>query len=294
VVEPSVQYAYSSSDRVALAGYTVIPTITIGLINLQEAKSNTFTGTLSIRYGLTNRWEIEVRAPYVYRNDQYVGLPLNTGTSTGAPQVGQAIGSHIGDIEATTRYQFNAGGSDTPYYVGSLRFKSRTGIDPFDVQNLQSGSFNGVVEQRTLPTGSGFYAIQAGLSTLLPADPAVLFGGVSYLYNFKRASVAENTDAGPVLLQNVAAGDIITLNLGVGLALSERTSISLGYEHSSVGATRIDGATSPGATRIELGTLALGVSYRRTNSTTVITTLGVGVTRDTPDISITLRVPTTL
>lgn len=291
VVEPSAQYSYSSSNRVALVGYTVIPAITIGLINVQEVKSNTVTLTASLRYGLTSRWEVEVRAPYVYRNDDVVALPLNTGSSTAAPLVNQAIGSDLGDAEVTTRYQFNDGGADRPYYIGSLRFKSRTGTDPFEVETEAATGFNDLALQQQLPTGSGFYGLQPGISVIMPADPVVLFGGGSYLYNFARNNVSENLDNARVYLGKVAAGDIITINFGVGLALSGRTSISLGYEQDSVGATRINGATVPGSSRVELGTLLLALSYRRSASSSFVVAVGVGATRDTPDITLTLRVP---
>ena len=65
VLEPSLQYAYSSSNRIALVGYTVIPAILIGVIDVREVKRNTFNATLTGRYGLTNRFEIEARVPYV-------------------------------------------------------------------------------------------------------------------------------------------------------------------------------------------------------------------------------------
>ena len=292
VLEPSAQYSYTSSNQVTLVGYTIIPAITVGLINVQEVKSNSATGTLTGRYGITNRWEVELRVPYVYRWESVVALPTNTGSSTSLPQVNSVSGSHLGDIEGTVRYQFTNGGVDEPYYVGSLRFKSRTGLDPFQVTTLENVSgFNGIALQSELPTGSGFYAVQPGLSVLLPSDPAVLFGGLSYLYNFKRDSVTENTNSGPVNLYDVVAGNIFTLNIGMGVALNSKASFSLGYEQDSLGPTVIDGTTLAGSTRIELATLLLGFSYRRDDRSTVVVTVGAGLTRDTPDITVTLRWP---
>jgi len=292
VLEPSLEYTYSSSNRVALVGYTIIPALTVGLINVQEVKSNTFSGAATLRYGLTSRWEFEVRVPVVYRNEDVAALPLNTGSSTATPIINHAIGSGIGDIEATTRYQFNDGGADRPYYIGSLRFKSRTGTDPFESATLLgSGGFNGVPVQQRLPTGSGFNALQPGMSVLLPADPAVFFGGVSYLYNFKRRHVVVETTSNPIALGAVSGGDIITLDFGVGVALNNRTSFSIGYEQNSIAGTRINGKLVPGSTRVELGTLLLGLSYRRNAESTVIVTVGVGATRDTPDVTLTLRMP---
>ena len=55
VVEPSLQMAYSSSDRVALVGYTIIPALLIGLIDVRQVKTTTLTSTLAVRYGLAKR-----------------------------------------------------------------------------------------------------------------------------------------------------------------------------------------------------------------------------------------------
>ena len=82
VVEPSLQFGYSSSNRVTLVGYTVIPAILIGLVDVREIKRNTLTGALTARYGVTNRLEVEARVPYVYRTDATVSREVFTGSST--------------------------------------------------------------------------------------------------------------------------------------------------------------------------------------------------------------------
>ena len=38
VLEPSLQYAYSSGSRIALAGYTIIPAFLIGVVDVREVK----------------------------------------------------------------------------------------------------------------------------------------------------------------------------------------------------------------------------------------------------------------
>ncbi len=97
-------------------------------------------------------------------------------------------GKGVGDIEFTGRYQLNDGGNDSAYYVGTLRFKTRTGKDPFEVVTATSVPGGGLNTQlqRQLPTGSGFYTLQPGLTALFASDPAVFFGSVSYQYNIPR------------------------------------------------------------------------------------------------------------
>lgn len=288
VLEPSLQYSYSSTNRVALIGYTIIPAITIGVIDVREVNSASLVGALTTRYGLTNRLEFELKIPYVYRNDDSVTRPFNQGTAQDT--VFNAKGYGLGDIEMALRYQFNNGGYNRPYYVGSLRFKTRTGKDPFDVPYSQASSAATGMLQEELPTGSGFYGIQPGLTVIYPSDPAVFFGGVNYLWNIKRN--VDKTVAG-TYIGTVDPGDAFGFNMGMGLALNDRASFSIGYEHTVIGKTRFDGEPAPGATSVQLGTLLLGYAYRYSPTTSYNLTVGAGLTQDTPDVQITLRAPVT-
>ncbi|WP_249115826.1 acetate kinase [Azoarcus sp. L1K30] len=293
VLEPSLQYAYSSSNRIALVGYTVIPAILIGLIDVREVKRNTFTAALTVRRGITNRFELEAKVPWVYRSDTSISREIAEGSSVDS--VFDADGSNLGDVEITGRYQLNDGGGDSPYYIASLRLKTRTGKDPFEVRTnytLPGGRGTGL--QSELPTGSGFYTLTPGLTVLMPSDPAVFFGGVSYQHSFKRDNVKANTDGGDVLIGEVAPGGVIGFNFGMGLALNDRSSFSIGYDHQSVGKVKINGKTAAGSVTVQLGSLLLGYSHRLNSGNTVNLSLGVGVTSDTPDLQLTLRMPMTL
>jgi hypothetical protein len=291
VLEPSLQYSYSSSNRIALVGYTVIPAILIGLIDVREVKRNTFNATLTGRYGLTNRFELEARVPYVYRSDTSIGRDPFQGT--GADSAFAASGSGVGDIEVTGRYQLNDGGVDKPYFVGSLRFKSRTGKDPFEVETVRNIPGLRSDLQSTLPTGSGFYGLQPALTALFPSDPVVFFGTASYLHSFKRTNVTRQTDSGPENLGTIAPGGVFGFNFGMGLGLNDKSSFSIGYDHSSVGRIKVNGVAPADSVRVQLGTLLLGFSYRLNSQRTLSVSLGAGLTRDTPDVSLTVRMPIT-
>ena len=304
VLEPSLQFGYSSSNRLALVGYTVIPAILIGLIDVRQVKTSTGTLTLTGRYGLTNRFELEARVPYVYSNSDTVSREIFTGSAIDS--VFNSDGKGLGDVELTGRYQLNRGGPDKPFYVGWLRYKSRTGTDPFEVVTdcvtrcVANATGTGLPLE--LPTGSGFASLQPGVTWLYPSDPVVFFGSFSYLHNFKREDVSRTVltgSAAPLaettteFIGDVEAGDIWGFNLGMGLALNEKAAISIGYDASFVGKTQQNGGDAPGAVRVTLGTLLLGASYRFDERYTLNVALGVGVTRDTPDVTLTARVPIT-
>ncbi len=297
VVEPSLQYSYSSSDRIALVGYTVIPAILIGLIDVRTVKSNSFTGTVAFRRGITNRFEVEARLPYVYRYDDTRAREVFTGTATDNFYSSQD-GKGIGDVELIGRYQLNDGGGDSPYYIASMRVKARTGKDPFEVPTaftVEGARTSGV--QQELPTGSGFYSVTPGLTALIPSDPAVFFGGISYQYSFKRNDVTINAIDVPEDVQTryveIQPGGVWGFNFGMGLALNERSSFSIGYDHLSVGKTNAtfpNGEKADGV-RVQLGSLLLGYSYKLSPQRTLNLSLGVGVTNDTPDMQLTARMP---
>jgi len=143
-----------------------------------------------------------------------------------------------------------------------------------------------------LPRGSGFWSVQPGVTWLFPSDPIVLFGNISYLYNFTRHDVSRTVlAAGKQELGDIHAGNIFDISLGMGLALNEKMSMSLGYDQALVAATTQNGKRLPGSVRTVLGTLLIGGSYRFNDKRTLNVTLGVGVTRDTPDANLTVRVP---
>ncbi len=294
VVEPAIQYGYSANDRVALVGYTIIPAILIGLIDVRQVKTTTAVATLTGRYGVSKRMELEAKLPYVYIHSDTVSREIFTGSAQ--DRVFNARGSGMGDVELTGRYQINRGGADKPFYIAWLRYKSRTGRDLFDVTTdcvtRCVANTTGTGLPLDLPTGSGFNAVQPGITWLYPSDPVVFFGSLSYLHNFKRSDVSRRVLGGETeFLGDIKAGDILGFNLGMGLALNEKAAISIGYDTSIVGKTKQNGEEVAGAVRTTLGTLLLGGTYRFSDRMSLNVALGVGITRDTPDMTFTARVP---
>lgn len=290
-LEPSLQYSYSSSDRVSIVGYTIIPALVIGLIDVRSVHRSTVVAGLTARYGLTNRLEVEGRVPFVYRNDETVTRPIDLAPSSAAT-VFNADGSGVGDIELAARYQLNVPQANSPYFVGGMRFKSRTGTDPFEVDYLAAGPSLPSL-QTSLPTGSGFYSLQPSLSMIYPTDPAVFFGGVNYQWNIKRDVNKSLKGVPSSFIGEVDPGDAIGINFGMGLGLNERSSFSIGYEHTWIGKTKQDGDVPEGTTRLQTASLLLGYSYRLNKRASLSLSVGAGLTNDSPDTQFTLRMPYT-
>ncbi|OJW44359.1 MAG: hypothetical protein BGO60_01485 [Thiobacillus sp. 65-1059] len=289
VFDPSLQYSFSSSDRVTVVGFSVLNAVLIGAIDVRSVNRNNLIATLGGRYGLTNRLEIEARVPYIYRRDDSLSRRIS---GSAIDESFNSDGSGIGDIELAARYQLNVPTGDAPFYVAGLRLKTRTGKDQYEV--AYDTDFN---LPKELPTGSGFYSLQPSLSMVLPADPVVFFGGINYTWNIKRdvnASIPFTNSSGTVTTRSIGEvdpGDSLGLNVGMGLGLNERSSFSLSYEHTWIDKTRLDGKVADGSMWVQLATLQAGFSYRLNKRTNFNLSIGAGLTDDTPDTTVTLRLP---
>lgn len=280
VFEPSMQYAYTSNNRVFLDAFTFLPAIAIGLIDLREVKRHSFIGTLGTRYGVTDRLEVEFRLPYVYRDDTQRSRPVSIGA--GADETFNATGNDIGDLEFAGRYQLTNGSNGWPIVVGNIVATAPTGKSPFDVEYVQAQGVPGATFPTELPTGAGYYSFQPSLTALYPTDPAVFFGNLSYSYNAETS-----TNFG-----KVNPGDTLGLSFGLGFGINERSSYSLGYSHKHVLESEIDGNAIEGST-LDIGQLLVGYSFKYTPKTTFNLSLGIGTTNDAQDVSLNFRVPMT-
>ncbi len=280
IFEPSFEYTRSSTNRLVFRGIELIPGIQIGLIEATDADRDTLVGTASLRYGISDRLEAEVRIPYLYRNDR---IEVVQQRDEGIVRSIALREDGIGDAEFSLRYQFNRPVGQKPIFVGTLRVKSDTGKGPFEVGYDEFGVATG------LATGSGFWAVQPGLNFLMPSDPAVIYGGVAYLYHIPRDV---NELVGDVMIGRVDPGDAVSANIGFGFALNPRFSFSLGYRHNYIFPTKTEvGDTNQKSNYLHVGSLNFGMSYRLTQRDVVNLGFEIGVTEDAPDVSITLRMP---
>ncbi|MEL6873984.1 MAG: transporter [Pseudomonadota bacterium] len=280
VLDPSIEYTRSSTNRLVFRGIELIPGIQIGAIEASDADRDTVIGTFAMRYGLTRRLEIEGRIPLLYRKDRIQVVQQRE------DQIVREIGlnaTDIGDAEFSLRYQLNSPKAQNPIWVAGLRVKTDTGVSPYEVPFDEFGVATG------LATGSGFWGIQPSMSFLLPSDPVVIYGGLGYLWNIERDI---DRIVGDVLVGNVDPGDAINASVGFGFALNPRFSFSLGYRHNYIFSTRTElGDTVQNSNDIQVGSFNFGMSYRLSQRQSLNLGFQFGVTEDAPDVGITMRIP---
>lgn len=276
-IEPSLRYILSTSDRVVILGYTILPAITVGLIDVQSVDSTTVIGAFAVRYGLTNRIELEFKVPYVYRNDSNTGRELGTGTTRDT--IFNADGYGLGDLEFSVRGQLNQPGPQGPFYVGGVRVKANNGKDLFEVPIDNNSGL-----PTELPVGSGFWSVEPSITMIVPSDPVVFFGSAKYLWNIERTVNGNKIDP----------GDAIGGNIGLGFALNEKTSISFGFEMNVLGKNEENGQRLGNSKTTYVGSLLFGTSYKLGENSGLNVSLNIGVTEAAPDIDLTVRVPFSL
>jgi hypothetical protein len=280
VYEPALDFSHTTDSRAVISGFTVLPAILVGTLDVTRVNHDVIQEVNTFRLGVTNRSELEVRIPYVYGRQETTARPLNTGSSSDSTTT--ATGRGIGDVEVAGHYQFNNGG-DLPFFIGNLRFKSRTGKDPFQVPiNPQTGL------QTQDPTGSGFYNIEPSVTAIYPSDPAVFFANVGYLVALGRTINSPLVSAnGPA---QVDPGDAIRFSFGLGFGINEASSFSLGYDYSAFLQTKINHQSQSG-TDLQIGSVLIGYSYRFSDRFSANVTTTIGVTSDAPNTRIILRFP---
>lgn len=285
VVEPSIDYSHSNVNRLTFRGIEIQDTVLIGVIEASDADRDLFSPAITLRYGVTGRLELEVKTPYVMRDDR-ISFLIPQAMAPDIERTDNLDGNGLGDIEVAAHYQIT---NSSPYVIGNLRFKTRTGEGPFEIDRDDFG-----IEEE-LPTGSGFYTLEPSLTVLYPTDPVVLFASLSYQWTFEDDV---NADIGQVTVRDVDPGDAIGLSFGMGFSVNDDFSFSLGYKHTYVWGTKTEiEPPFPAEKRTEksnslhLGSFLFGMGYRVADNVGVNLDMEIGATDDAPDMRAFIRVP---
>ena len=290
VFEPSFSFSHTDINRFVVGGVAILDTVLIGVFEATEADRDNVTASFGGRFGVTDRLEIEATIPYLARSDRTTNTVVATST-TAAQRSLRSDG--LGDIEVAGHFQLSSGGGGLPFLVGNLRVKSDSGEGPFDVKRATTGIDAGVEQE--LPLGSGFWAIEPSVTLLLPSDPVVFFGNLGYLWNISRDinQTIPSSGGTPVFIGNVDPGDAIRVGFGMGTALNERVSLSIGYQHDFIAeTTSIANGIRTDSERLSVGSLSFGVNFGVREDVSVNVGVTAGLTEDAPDVGISLRVPT--
>lgn len=297
VVEPSLRFTHSTSNRAFVTGVEIQELVFIGLLEVDEADRNSVEAAMTFRYGITDRFEVETRVPYVFRSESVT----QTFVSQNQTFENDATGDALGDIEFAAHYQI----TDAPVYtVANVRVYTPTGQGPFDVE------LDALGRPTELPTGSGFWGVQPSITAIIPSDPVVFFGTFGYTLNIaedinKTTFIRDTATALSIdtTVGEVDPGDSLNMSLGMGLSLNEQASVSFGVKYDYIFATTqeftsIDNgnplnnlAGKAKTDPLHAASFLLGWSYQINEMVGVNMNVEFGATDDANDFSIRLGVP---
>jgi hypothetical protein len=216
---------------------------------------NSLTTDLALRLGLPWDSQLEMGLPYRWRQVESV-------TSVGfAPTDSSSrSGTGLGDVRVGLAKTLLREGLWRPDLVGRIVWDTDTG----------ERDDNGV------SLGSGFHELRGSLTAIKRQDPLVFVGGLSYQHAFES--------------NQVRPGSTLSANFGSFIALSPETSLSLQLSAAYQQETELFGSKIDGSDQT-IGALVVGGSTLLARGTLLNLAVGVGLTNDADDFSITLSLP---
>ncbi|MFA7494826.1 MAG: transporter [Acidithiobacillus sp.] len=295
-LQSSVSYAYSDQNTLNLNGFLALGAIFLGNISISKVKSSIYTFTESAYYPLSNRLQLVMNVPIVYRQSTYqIG-----GSGYAAGALSQASvssrGPQLGDISFGGYYQITKENKSWPTLTGSLLVTAPTGIKPYGIKVYEPDPNNTNLEVPTnLPTGNGVWTLSPGLSFVATSDPAIFFGSVNYFYNFNKNFADISTAQDTVQPGEVALGNAFQYSLGVAFALNDRLSLSTSFADRIQSDTQIRSPGGPWTSIVGSGANVavanVGMTYAFNPNTSLIMNLGVGMTSSAPSFQLSATIP---
>lgn len=258
-IDTGLSYSHSSSEALTIDGFTVYPVLIVGDIVSERVRRDTFGVSANARLGLPWQLQVDLRVPYSYENSSRLSA---AGDETSLSDNG------VGDIElGLTRplWHSKGGGLDL---LGSIRWKSTTGRDPFGI------------EEDRIPFGTGFNAVSTSITAVTAQDPMVFFGTLTYTNDLPTRKSG----------QSINPGDSFGLQLGTALAVNLDTSLSFGFQQQFTNRTRVDGAVIAGS-YINNSSFSINLSHVVGSGRSFDTGLVIGLSEDSPDLQLNFSMP---
>lgn len=296
-LENSLSYSRYDRKQLTLNGFLALDAIFLGNIAIENVESDTLTYNLAARWGVSPRLTLNVDAPWIARKTVY--QKGGAGGSAAAIAQEETTGSGLGDITLSANYKLFGEHGAWPETVLNLGVTAPTGREsygiPWRVLERDDDKFIRFAVPEKQPTGNGLWQASIGLSAVKTADPAIVFGNIGYTHSFQRSF--DDIDSSPDTVNpgDVQLGDSYYYGLGVAFAFNERTSLSMSFSDrlSARARTRYKGMpwTKVVGSDANAATFNFGVTYALDKRTTLVTMLGIGLTPDAPDFSLTFKVP---
>jgi hypothetical protein len=236
------------------------------LFSIENSNSHTITNTFSVDYGLLNNLTGNLTLPIVSKYSQ-------TATVNG-------ISNAFGDISLGGRLQPFEVQRDKPSLTVTGRLTLPTGSSPYHV-----------IAGSGLATGGGVTSLSGGLALNQIVDPVALFGSLNITYCLPAKGLNQILDSST--LTEVKPGVSMGFGGGFAYALSYMITTSFSFQESISAASKLyftngsNDLTAPSTSAV----MSFGIGYRVSPKTTINTSIGIGLTANSPNITIDATMP---
>jgi outer membrane protein W len=245
---------------------------TITLFNIENDSSHAITNTLTVDYGVQDNLTASLSLPIV---SKYTQNPNFDG-----------ISHSIGDIGVGARWQPFEVKRGQPSATVSTMLHLPTGRSPFKVD-----------ADKGLATGAGTTSLTAGLNLNHIVDPVALFGSVNFTASAPARHLSQLRNG--QTLKEVKPGLAFGFGVGFAYALSYDISTSISLQEQIAAGSKLTFDTGTALRTVKTNTqtssiLNFGLGYRISPKTTLNFTVGIGLTSDSPNLSIGVSMPLSL
>jgi hypothetical protein len=206
---------------------------------------------MDFRLGLPWSSQLDLAVPYSFIQEE-----RTTGGSSKRRHSG------LGDLQLGLTKQLLSERGWSPDLLTTINWKSKTG-----------GS----------DIGSGFHAVQAGLTAVKRRDPLAFFGSVANSWNLSERQGGNDVDE----------GNAVGVRLGTLLATSPDTSLRLAFEVSRSGRDELNGQKISGSNQTA-ALFEFGGATIILPRTLLDVRAGIGLTSDSPDFRFGVSLPVRL
>ncbi|PWB29234.1 hypothetical protein DCO49_02795 [Stenotrophomonas sp. SPM] len=296
-VENSLTYARYDRKQLSLNGFLALDAIFLGNIAIENVESDSLTYNLAARWGVSPNLTLNMDVPYLARRTVY--QKGGAGGAAAAIAQEETNGNGIGDVSMSANYRLFGERGWRPETVLTGGVTAPTGRAPYGLDwrviERDDDDYIRFAVPREQPTGNGVWQANLGVSMVKTADPAILFANTGYIHSFPRGFDDIDSNPDTVNPGDVKLGGSVYFGAGVAFAFNERTSLSISFSDkiSARASTRFQGGqwVKVIGSDANAASLNLGVTYALNQHATMVTLLGIGLTPDAPDFTLSFKVP---
>ncbi len=291
---PALQYSYTDNRLFTLNGFLALGAIFLGNIDVTRQENTIAEPSITADYSYAPNQEVEVTVPWVWRASTYDAQGAQNSTALVSQNL--ITKGAFGDMSAAYYYQLPQSTPGGPIVVLNTRLSIPTGVPPYGIKIIQTKQNGGNLSYpSSLPTGTGLYTISAGATIIQQTDPAILFGGLNLYHNFTGHFGDISTSPISVQPGSITGGDAALITLGTAFSLNDKVSTSFSLQDTLVTSTRERPAggdwTNVIGSSLNAAVFNIGTTYSTSPTTYWQAIVGIGMTQDAPNFTLTLRFP---